>query len=105
MVEKIKIFEPKYGSGVTIASVTTTSSLQQLRTVDEGNNQVVVTNTGSVPVYVRTGNSSVIATTADYLVTPTYGQIVLTLKTTDTHIAYITASSTSALHCILGDGI
>lgn len=104
MVEKVQIFAPKYGSGIT-GSVTTTSANSAIRTVDNGNNQIVVTNAGSVPVYVRTGDSSVVATTADYLVPPTYGQLVLTLKTTDTHIAYITGSSTSSLHFIIGDGI
>jgi hypothetical protein len=105
MVEKVQIFAPKYGSGVTVASVTTTSASSSLRTNDTGNGQVVVTNTGIVPLYVRTGDSSVVATTADYLVVPNYGQIVLTMKATDTHIAYITESSTSSLHAIIGDGV
>lgn len=105
MAEKIQIFAPKYGSGVVVASVTTSSASSAIRTSDMGNGQIVVTNTGSVAVYVRTGDSSVVATSADYLIPPTFGQIVLTLKSSDTHIAYLSASSTSSLHVIIGDGI
>lgn len=103
MVEKIKIFEPKYGSGVLVASVTSTSASSSLRSRDEGNGQIVVTNLGSVTIYVRAGDSSVTATTADYPVLP-LTQVVLSLKTADTYIAYVTASSSSSAHIILGDG-
>jgi hypothetical protein len=105
MAEKIQIFAPKYDSGIVIPSVTTTSAVSQLRIDDRGNNQVVVTNTGTVPVYIRTGDATTVATSSGYLVPPTYGQVVLTLKNFDTHIAYVTPSTTSSLHVIIGDGI
>lgn len=105
MVERIQIFAPKYGSGINITSVTTISASSQIRTSDMGNNQIVVTNTGNNPINIRTGDLNVVATDADYLVPPFYGKIVLTLKTSDTHIAYVTQTLTSSFHAIIGDGL
>lgn len=54
-------------------------------------------NAGSVPVFVKSGSSTVQATTTDTFIPP--GQTRLLLKDpNDTHIAAITASSTATLY-------
>jgi hypothetical protein len=94
-------FAPAYGSGVTVASVTTTSAASA---VGVGNKSLAVTNTGATNVlYVRTGASDVVATTADYPIQPNQQQIIS--KPQDhTHVAYITSTSTTTAHVIAGEG-
>jgi 2-keto-3-deoxy-6-phosphogluconate aldolase len=54
-------------------------------------------------VFVRTGLSGVVATTADYIVQPN-AQVNISKPLDHTHVAYITGTSTSSAHIIAGDG-
>jgi hypothetical protein len=93
-------FGPAYGQGVT-ASVTSTSAATAVGT---GSKSLVITNTGSTnAVYLRTGLSTAVATTADYCLLP-LAQVSISKPQDHTHVAYITASSTSSLHVIPGEG-
>jgi hypothetical protein len=94
-------FGPAYGRGVVVASVTTTSAASA---VGFGDKSLVVTNTGSTnAVYLRTGLSDAVATTADYCLMPS-AQVSISKPQDHTHVAYITAASTSSLHVIPGEG-
>jgi len=94
-------FGPAFGSGVVVASVTTTSASSA---VGVNNQNIVVTNTGATnAVFVRTGLSGVVATTADYIVQPN-AQVNISKPLDHTHVAYITGTSTSSAHIIAGDG-
>ena len=93
-------FAPAYGQGVVVASVTTASASSA---VGAGSMSLVVTNTGSNTVWVRTGLTGLTATTADYPILPT-SQVSISKPLDHTHIAYLTATSTSSLHIIPGEG-
>ena len=94
-------FAPAYGQGVVVASVTGTSAASA---VGFGAKSLTITNTGSTnAVYLRTGLSTAVATTADYCLMPN-AQVSISKPQDHTHIAYITASSTSSLHVIPGEG-
>ena len=90
------VFTPQYGKGVTVAPTATTAS----STLGHGLKQLVVTNTGSVNVYVAPRAT---ATAADYIVLA--GTQVSITKPHDIDVvSYITASGTGALHIIAGEG-
>lgn len=92
-------FYPVYGSGSIVAPGTVSN-----KTSISGDGQTaLITNLGSVVCYVRSGGSTVAATTADYPVLPST-QITLAKQLEDTHIAYITASGTGSIHIMSGDG-
>lgn len=93
------VFRPMYGSGVSAAPGTTTAR----SSVGFNGSNVLVTNLGAVTCYVRVGNSSVVATTADYPVLPGT-QIVLQKEINDSHVAYITASGSGSIHLMSGNG-
>ncbi len=94
-------FAPAYGSGVVVASVTTTSAASA---VGVGTKSLTVTNTGATnAVYVRTGLSDAVATTADYIVMPNQ-QVKISKPQDHTHVAYITGAATSSAHIIAGEG-
>lgn len=92
-------FSPAWGSGVTLSCTNTTSNTK----VGEARQQLVVTNLGTVSVYFRSGNSAVVATTADYVLPPLQ-QVSITHAQDHTHIAGITASGSASLHIIKGTG-
>jgi hypothetical protein len=81
------------GSGVSFTA-TTTSSRYAFNTGSSGTNNMVIQNKGSVTMYFAIGNSSVTATTSSTPVAP--GGYTIFSRTTQTHIAVITASSTAA---------
>lgn len=94
-------FAPAYGQGVVVASVTTTSAASA---VGAGSKSLTITNTGDTnAVYLRTGLSGAVATTADYCLLP-LSQVSISKPQDHTHIAYITSTSTSSLHVIPGEG-
>jgi hypothetical protein len=94
-------FAPAYGQAVVVASVTTTSAASA---VGLGSKSLVITNTGDTnAIYLRTGLSTAVATTADYCLMPS-AQVSISKPQDHTHIAYITAASTSSLHAIPGEG-
>lgn len=92
-------FTPIYGSGVTVAPTTTTAS----SSIGDPGATACITNLGTNTVYVRLGESGVVATTADYPVYPG-NQVMLAKQVDDTHVAYITAGDTGSLHIMSGDG-
>ena len=96
----MEVFSPSYKSGQTIAVTTTTAN----SAIGKDSNSIVVTNTGTEVVYVVIGDSTVEATTAGY---PVLGgtQVPLRKQREQTHIAVITGTGTSDLHCIPGEGI
>ena len=94
-------FAPAYGQGLVVASVTTSSAASA---IGEGAKSLTITNTGSTnAIFLRTGTSSAVATTADYCLMPS-AQVSISKPQDHTHIAYITSTSTSSLHVIPGEG-
>lgn len=94
-------FAPAFGSGVVVASVTTSSVSSA---IGVGNKSLAVTNTGNTnAVFVRTGDVTVVATTADMLVQPNQ-QVFISKPQDHTHVAYITGTSTSSAHIMAGEG-
>ena len=92
-------FDPAYGTGITVAPTSSSAS----STLGRGSKSLVLTNLGSVTVYVRVGETAATATTADYPVLP--GTQVSISKNQDSAvIAYITAASTGSLHIMAGEG-
>lgn len=93
-------FNPAYGSGVTVSPGAVSAS----STVGFGSKALVITNLSSTVVaYVRVGEGSATATTADYPVLP--GTQVSISKAQDQNVvAYITASGSSSLHIMAGEG-
>ena len=92
-------FNPAYGKGVVVAPAASSASSE----VGVGSKTVVLSNLGSNVCYVRTGGSTVAATTADYPVLAGQ-QVALGKFQDDTHVAYISASGTD-LHIICGEGM
>jgi hypothetical protein len=106
-------FEPIPDGGRTI-SATTASSRVEL----SSGNQIVISNIGSETGYVRFGDSTVIATTDDYVIFPNTS-VLLTVSMNRqtasgpqngnyipyTHCAGITASSTTSLKISTGWGL
>lgn len=103
----LQAFNPAYGSGITESA--TTSSLPY--TIDAktkqfggGNKSAVITNQGDTNgLYFRIGTGTVVATDADYYVPPG-AQVCVTKAETDDKIALLAASSTTAVHVIVGEG-
>lgn len=98
----MRVFNPAWGKGVTVTPgvASARTSIDPLGRSDS----VCLTNLSSVTCYIRTGNSSAVATAADYPV-PANSQVTIRKDQYDTHIAYITAAGTSSLHVIIGDGM
>lgn len=93
-------FNPSYGSGQT-QSATGTSAQYSIRS---GTRSICVTNTGSTnPVFVRIGQGTVTATTADYIVMPN-SQVSLGKFEDDNVIAIISPSGTT-VNFICGAGL
>jgi hypothetical protein len=93
-------FNPAYGSGVTVAPTSTSAS----STVGFGSKALVITNLSSTVVaYVRVGEGSATATTADYPVLPST-QVSISKAQDQNVVAYITASGSSSLHIMAGEG-
>jgi hypothetical protein len=93
-------FNPAYGTGVTVAPTGTSAS----STIGVGSKALVITNLSStVTAYVRVGTGSTTATTADYPVLPST-QVTISKAQDQNVVAYITASSSSSLHIMAGEG-
>ena len=100
-MELDRTFGPKYGSGQTL-SVTDAS---QSVTFGKNNWALTVTNLGSDVCYVRTGNGTLTAVTADYPVLP-LSQVSLSKNYDDDKLAVVCGSGDStSLHVIQGEGI
>ena len=100
-MSQIIAFAPRFGAGLTVApGVASAASLIGLN-----NKNVRLTNlSATVVVYVRTGNSGLTATTADF---PLLGNSSITISKPDDHdyIAYIAPAGGGSLHVIVGEGL
>jgi hypothetical protein len=74
-------------------TATTVSARVAFETAQTGN--FTVRNDGAVSIWVRAGNSTVVATTAGPSVEVTAGNFITIVRTTETHLAFITPSSTA----------
>lgn len=94
---EIQTFSPAFGTGVVIT--TGASAATAVRT---GTQSLCLTNTGTVTVYLRTGDANAVATTADYPILA--GQQVTITRFQDfTHVATF-SSSAGELHVMGGQG-
>lgn len=93
-----KAFTPAWTQGQT---VTTGAASARVEIDTNKRDSIRVSNTGAALAYVRTGDDSVVATAADYII-PAGETHVFTKFKDDTHIAYIAPSGTPALHIMPG---
>jgi hypothetical protein len=94
-------FGPSWGSAV----INTTSTSSSSDAVGLNSRVICVTNQdGTDGVYVRSGDSTVVATSADYYL-PANGSVTLTKNPADTHVACISVANTPAVHIIAGQGV
>ena len=98
-----KVFNPAWESGQIISVSSTTANVEIAE--PSNNTTLVVTNTGATTCYVNIGSTAALsaATTAGYPVLPT-SQILLTKRLDDKFVSAITASSTTSLHVMPGNG-
>ena len=100
MSNRQNTFGPSWGNGV-IRSTTTASSNIAVKS----SRVICVTNQDSTDaVYIKSGDSTVTATTADYPL-PKDGQSTLTRNPADTHVAVIAVANTPNVHIIPGQGV
>lgn len=78
-------------------SATTSSARTALTVADQGREGLYIYNSGTVPVLVRSGDSSVAAAAGDNVI-PAGGSRLLMKNTTDTHLAAITASGSATVY-------
>jgi hypothetical protein len=93
-------FAPRYGSGVTVATSTTSGTT----TIGDGNKTLLFTNLDATnAVYVRTSKGSSTATAADLIVRA--GQQITISKDQDHDtVAHIAAAGTPSMNIIAGEG-
>src|SRR5690349_14661270 len=94
-------FKPTPAGSVTV-SVTNVSAATALGAASR--TQVLVDNAGPQPVFVEFGTSGVTAVVATSMRIPVGAIMTFTIDQTVTHIATITASSTSTLYVTVGQG-
>lgn len=90
--------QPGYGSG----QVLTPAAGAATATLTIGSKQLILTNLGTNPCYVRVGQSVANASTSDYPV-PAGAQVVITKAMGDNQLSHISAAGTT-LHVMLGEG-
>lgn len=101
MSSNTETFCPAYGSGVTVAPGVASAS-STLTVNCEG---LVVTNLSStVTSYVRVGEGSQTATTADYPLLP-LTQVSLSKGLTEKTVAYIAPAGGGSIHILPGRGL
>jgi len=79
------------------ASISVSTSSARTAYPAGNRNGVTVYNAGAVPVFVKSGSSSVVATTTDQFVPAGYFR-TFEKNPTDTHLAAIAASDTSTVY-------
>ena len=94
-----RTFAPGYGTGVTEV----TGIASAANTVQENTASVVLTNLGTVTVYVRIGAAAAAATVADYPVLAGT-QVSVSKARDDSHISHISPDGAGSLHYIAGAG-
>jgi len=95
----IKTFQPAYGTGVTLSVGASSAETD----IGAGGRQLCITSLNAVQCYLRCGQSEAVATTADYPIPPN-GQVTISKRPEDTHIAVIAPAGGGSLHIIEGDG-
>jgi hypothetical protein len=84
-------------TNATTATISGSTSSARTAYPAGNNNGVRVYNAGTVPVFIRSGDSTVAATTAGQFVPPA-STVIFEKLSTDTHLAAITASSTATVY-------
>lgn len=108
-MEEVKVFRLVPAATVNIAATTSSSRVQVLTSgviqSTNGTHVVRVYNTGSVPVFIEFGNSTVTAsTTADAPIAP--GSVEpFHVYPYETHVAAITASGSATVYFSPGEGL
>jgi hypothetical protein len=93
-------FNPAYGSGVIVSPGAASAS----STIGLGSKALVITNLSSTVLsYIRVGEGSQTATTADYPVLP-YTQIVVSKAQDQNTVAYIAPGGGGSIHIMAGEG-
>lgn len=96
-------FQPDYGTGKTLSASSTSSRVQlHASAAGGGGRSVYIYNAGPEAAFVRAGDSTVVATTADYPIAP--GIAVIVSGGNSTHVAGITSSGTATISAISGQG-
>lgn len=95
----IEPFAPAYGKGFTVSPGVASASTA----IPAETQSLCITSRNSVECYIRVGNSTVTATTADYLVPPN-GQVSISKFRDYDTIAYIAPAGGGSLHIIPGEG-
>ena len=91
--------QPAYGSGQTVTPAAGAATI----TLTPGSKQLILTNLGTNPCYVRVGQTTVAnASTSDYPV-PAGAQVVISKAMADDKLSHISAAGTT-LHVMNGEG-
>lgn len=92
-----RTFQPSYGSGAVVTPAAGSANV----TIPAGKS-LCLTNLGTNVCYIRVGQTSQTATTADYPVPPGM-QVIVTKDDRDVNMAHISAAGTT-LHYMVGEG-
>lgn len=92
-------FNPSYGSGQAVAPGAASARVQ----LGSGQKTVCITSLNAVQCYVRVGDSSVTASSADYPI-PANGQVTITKGQDSYYIAFIAPAGGGSLHIMTGEG-
>lgn len=92
-------FNPRYGSGQTVSPGAASASVS----VGSGQKTLCITSLNAVQCYVRVGDSSAVATAADYPIPPG-GQVTITKNQDSDYVAYIAPAGGGSLHIMTGEG-
>ena len=93
-------FAPKFGSGITVSPGAASAS----SSVGLNNKTLCITNLSSTVVsYVRTGNTGLTATAADYPI-PAGAQVSISKPDDHDFVAYIAPAGGGSLHIMVGEG-
>jgi hypothetical protein len=99
-----RVFSPIYGTGILKTSISNTVITDTINVKKA--NQVVVTNLGTVPCYVRFSKDGSVASSADYLIPPNCTSIALSIDPDTDKISYLSSSATAvSVHTIFGNGM
>lgn len=97
---RVTNFSPSFGAGGTISATTTSAAGSVTMSADL--TEVVIYNSGLVPVFLRWGTGAQTAVVTDYPLAPGATQVFR--KGPATNIAAITASSTATVYYMPGFG-
>lgn len=92
-------FNPSYGSGQIVSP--DVSSARVL--IGSGQKSLCITSLNAVQCYIKVGDSTATATTADYPIPPG-GQVTITKNQDRDYVAYIAPAGGGSLHIMTGEG-